>query len=1658
MSKLADILFKPIGIVVSADKVQIVRPNGDKISCAKECYFFLGDKIVNNSDEDVEVTINGEKVKLEPKESTTVVSIDQKTIDNIALLQKELIKGKSIDELEDTTAGKNLLDSVGAISDIVFIKSGHYSNVHASANDIDFIQNIKELDMAGPKQPNISEDSDFLYIPNNENNKVVPNEPPHVGGGEAYTPQTNQLNTPPSVELPLFIDNTRMRISFPKDIDKNAVLSINEYDTNKNTIVRVHLPKNAEINNGIELRKKDFVEGDNVNSRRGYFEDLKEISHTDIENGYIDFLVPINGLRENVLKAEAYYSKVDVLDGLVTPYLDSTKNDLSVEIDAEEAIKNLSFSIVDINGYGNHIGDSDLSNEKVNVQLKLDGYEALNPGYKVEVIVNGKRITATDFHGDGTFYAAVRLADFKDDLDSKVEAVLTNASYKVRNSDGTITNKPVEEKHDEASYTANFTKSYLTFDIVSAEVNQKDNTINYHEGISLADIRKQSDVILKGEIRGIYDKTGDVVHIQTPDNRTLTLNVQPDGTFETRLKPEDLGYPQNYQPYYTGHNEKMLMFKAKYQNDTGEYGGTSVTKLWTEKTYFGLTPTLEKAADNDSGLVFKNVTSDLKYSLSLDETEKIYSTANGGKFKLNLDFSANIDNDPDHGIKGLQEGDWTTPINYLSDSTKEKLSKLAEGWKYEVYLQKIDMSSTDHSTGYYSEKSWLPSEKIFEGTIEAGKTHYSHEFDIKKYFPTKPAENKIDHIFVKLVPPDGDKTYANIKDGANKYVFSADSIREDGDSSKHIFKTAINTFSVGEVLNFSPNLGKFSYITEGDDSSTLYYNSNIKKIDITGFLYKGYTDSSSSPYFRYNNDDKKPSEIYLLINNKKYSGTLDDVGGVRFKDIDLSDFKNDPDHKYEIVASVGDKDKYDNSARAKGQYSYNIVEVPNVSQAEIEKSFTFFTNKIAKEGDEGRSSFSNDTMYPEELSFVPNGFINRTDEYDPRILTLVRNKYVSHLDHDITFKISTDIQNSINGKLWWYDPSDHHIKEVTNGEILIKAGTMFKEIRIIQSIKNDTTSFFNEEDKTTNEFGGITAHSNMALKKAVVTTTIKNGNNEILATNKTGVIDDDYDIVFTNFGETLDLKQYVPGEWTEIIGRDDFSGAPTGKRKVTFDNTEHSEYTVLNSNKLRYTFLSFENDNTKVNFDKGIDVKEVIISKNNLVLNTATNGFSIDKITNKMTAEEIANGTVHNITFNGPNDSNVYVTLSEKDEVNNYNGLHILKGSIGTIYFKVETQFDRKDTTVDGVFDNYGYLHKKVIENLKISDDVRFGFRYDNGARFGEGLIFKNISLIADSSGYLPTLSFDDKLSGWRYVNQYPVFIQNSTIAGNIKNIDNVTFENTIIGSPAETITLNVANGVVFNHDVTFSGAVNMTAATEKNNKYVFDTEINTDFNLTDTTKQDDDWNRPEAERINIFNFGSHAKIGSHATFNVDHSTMTFENGSVFEGTIKSGTNTNNFVIKAGATFNGTIEMADAINNITIEDGAILGPNFHITETNTESEAVNAKYDTLTLFNDIDFTNLDVKGLDQINIGTKARGEMINMDIVFDELNSLLGGGKNTIKFWGDNDNHLTFHNEANRTFSVAADQSAVASQPYTRYEANDTASGTKYFIDVHNDINLQIL
>ena len=257
---------------------------------------------------------------------------------------------------------------------------------------------------------------------------------------------------------------------------------------------------------------------------------------------------------------------------------------------------------------------------------------------------------------------------------------------------------------------------------------------------------------------------------------------------------------------------------------------------------------------------------------------------------------------------------------------------------------------------------------------------------------------------------------------------------------------------------------------------------------------------------------------------------------------------------------------------------------------------------------------------------------------------------------------------------------------------------------------------------------------------------------------------------------------------------------------------------------------------------------------------------------------------------------------------------------------------------------------------------------------------------------------------------------------------------------------LELLDGSVLYNDTNVTAQGGKDAA---NNHYVIDTTIDKAFTLTDTTITNGGTNK--------FTFGSHANVGNHANFNVDNSELIFESGSEFHGKVKAGSGNNTITIKSGATFDGTIDMGDSISNIVIEQGAHLGPNFHIGETGTGNEQTSGKYDTLTIFDDLDFNNVDVRGIEQINIGTKARGEMINLDLAYSELANLMRGNSNTIKFWGDNDNNMTLHNEAGKTFAIAADQSGVSGQPYTRYEVTDSVAGTTLRFDVHNDINLQI-
>ena len=358
-------------------------------------------------------------------------------------------------------------------------------------------------------------------------------------------------------------------------------------------------------------------------------------------------------------------------------------------------------------------------------------------------------------------------------------------------------------------------------------------------------------------------------------------------------------------------------------------------------------------------------------------------------------------------------------------------------------------------------------------------------------------------------------------------------------------------------------------------------------------------------------------------------------------------------------------------------------------------------------------------------------------------------------------------------------------------------------------------------------------------------------------------------------------------------------------------------------------------------------------------------------------------------------------------------------------------------------------FEKGYIKDLIVKENVQLYFYSSAYTREVGKYYLDNFRLEGDGT-FVPTLSSN---TIGRNIKDSDTYINNSVIAGNIENASNLIIDNSTIGITGQTTKITLQGNLTLNSGATFAGPIDVEAlggTTSYNNHYVIDTTIDKAFNLTDTTITNGGTNK--------FTFGSHANVGNQASFNVDNSELIFESGSEFHGKVKAGSGNNSITIKSGATFDGTIDMGDSISNIVIEQGAHLGPNFHIGETGTGNEQTSGKYDTLTIFDDLDFNNVDVRGIEQINIGTKARGEMINLDLAYSELANLMRGNSGVIKFWGDNDNAMILHNEANKTFSVAADQSAVASQPYTRYEASDTASGTKYFIDVHNDINLQIL
>ena len=544
----------------------------------------------------------------------------------------------------------------------------------------------------------------------------------------------------------------------------------------------------------------------------------------------------------------------------------------------------------------------------------------------------------------------------------------------------------------------------------------------------------------------------------------------------------------------------------------------------------------------------------------------------------------------------------------------------------------------------------------------------------------------------------------------------------------------------------------------------------------------------------------------------------------------------------------------------------------------------------------------------------------------------------------------------------------------------------------------------------------------MSLKKQNITVNIKNSAGTTIGTANSYIADTDYDININAHGN-VNLSSYVSNG--HII---------EGNRKIAITNTT-STFNLFNARAGSKVPIEFKNDgvNVSVNEYNKWDQKELIFGKGNNVLNLSGNGNAeIHKISDNLTPAEIAANTPHTLKINRTSNYHTFIDLSE-DVNSSYHGLHILKAD-GSNLKPLYLSYDQ-------------YKSKIYLKDITVSDNVQLWLYNSYSNRT---LYIDNFTLKSDNGTDIPSLiGPDDK----RVVKNTIVEMKDSTIAGNIENMIGLDVKNSTIGIAGKTTKITLQGDLSLDHDTTFAGAIDIKALdgqSSNNNVYNIDMTIDKDFTLTDTSVKNSGTNK--------FTFGSHANIGNHANFNVDNSELIFESGSEFHGKVKAGSGNNSITIKSGATFDGTIDMGDSISNIVIEQGAHLGPNFHIGETGTGNEQTSGKYDTLTIFDDLDFNNVDVRGIEQINIGTKARGEMINLDLAYSELANLMRGNSGVIKFWGDNDNAMTLHNEAGKTFVMAADQSGVSGQPYTRYEANDTATGTKYYIDVHNDINLQIL
>ncbi|WP_204510027.1 retention module-containing protein, partial [Campylobacter concisus] len=288
----------------------------------------------------------------------------------VAALQKALLNGANLEDLEETAAGGNSGGRGDGMSlgETRFEHGGHYSNINASTSAIN---PLGAASFAGP----VEGKSGGLDSGRGGSDDDT------AGAGTTIDPETTRKPSNPEIK-------------FPEDTNKDGKISDDENkagdkDAGKTT-VEVTIPKDGSVKPG----DKVVVTDDNGKKTE------KPINQDDIDKGKIDIPVDLNPGKDNNVTAEIINPNNPNNPGKDSKVIgEDSENTKAPEAPVINEI------IDDVKGYGedNKVGNvldvkGHLTNDKTPT---IKG--TAKAGSKVEIYDNGDRIGETTAKADGSW-------------------------------------------------------------------------------------------------------------------------------------------------------------------------------------------------------------------------------------------------------------------------------------------------------------------------------------------------------------------------------------------------------------------------------------------------------------------------------------------------------------------------------------------------------------------------------------------------------------------------------------------------------------------------------------------------------------------------------------------------------------------------------------------------------------------------------------------------------------------------------------------------------------------------------------------------------------------------------------------------------------------------------------------------------------------------------------------------------------------------------------------------------------------------------------------------------------------------------------------------------------------------------------------------------